>query len=169
MRALHDGDDLRNMYRMRPELLWKLSRAAYRRGWGSLAKALKALCFVLFRCVLPAEAEVSGSVSFLHRGMGVVIHPHVRISGPVTIAHGVTVGAGDARPDPSPRVTLEPNSFVGAGAVIMARRGRGVRIGRNAAVGANALVVDDVPDGVRVAAPAAVVVVKRPATPDRTS
>jgi serine O-acetyltransferase len=143
---------------MPPERIWAWSRRAYQRGWRRTAQALKAVNFLVYRCVLPPETEVTGSLTLLHHGLGVVVHPQVRIEDGVTISHGVTLGAAGPDGQSGSRVVLKRDCFIGAGAIVLARSGRTVVVGERAAVGAGAVVVDDVASRTRVASPKAVVV-----------
>jgi len=136
--------------------VWGLSRAAHRRGWRRLSRLLKGVNFVLFHCVLPGEVDVRGQVVLLHRGLGVVVHPDVRLEGQVVIAHNVTLGVADYdRSLPAPRLVVEDGVFIGAGAVVLVRTGQHLRVGRSAVIGAGAVVVGDVRAGQRVAGPKA--------------
>ena len=122
---------------------------------------VKAVNFLAFRCVLPPEAEVGRRVVLYHRGMGVVVHPMSRVGDDVSIAHHVTIGVAGPQTGPNPRVVIDDGVMIGVGAVVLATRGNALRVGKRAAIGANAVVVGDVPDGARVAAPAATPVVVR--------
>jgi serine O-acetyltransferase len=148
------------------ERLWAASRWLSRRGHRRAANGLKALNFLVFGSVLPPDVEVRGEVHLLHHGLGVVINENVVFEGDASIAHHVTIGAGGVVSMKGRRVFIEHNVFIGAGAIVMARQGRTLRVGESAAIGAGAVVVDDVPPGARVAGPKAVIVSRLEAAVD---
>ncbi|QTE29640.1 LbetaH domain-containing protein [Pengzhenrongella sicca] len=132
---------------MTPEKLWWWSVRLHRRGLTPLARVLKELNFHLFHAVLPYECDIQPDVTLWHRGVGTVIHPNTRIGRRVTIAHGVTISAG-ARQLGSPlAVFLGDDVLVGAGALILPKRGHALHVGAGAKIGAHAVVASDVPPG----------------------
>jgi serine O-acetyltransferase len=134
------------------EQWWYRSARLWRGGHEWTARAWKGATFLVFHAVLPYEAKVGRGVRLYHRGLGVVVHPSTAIGDRVTLAHGVTVGvAGDG----TGSVWIGDDVHVGAGAVLLSRGdGRVLRIGAGASIGAAVLVLDDVPPGARVVAPA---------------
>ena len=50
-----------------------------------VAKLLKLVNYLVFKCLLPYEAELAGEVDMRHWALGVVVHPQVRIGKNVTI------------------------------------------------------------------------------------
>jgi len=109
-------------------------------------KLLKGLNFVLFRCILPYEAGLDGDVQLDHYALGVVIHPNVRIGRNVRIYHQVTL-ASETWIGSEHLIIIGDDVLLGAGAKIIARGDRTLRIGNGASVGANAVVTGDVADG----------------------
>lgn len=146
---------------MDPGRIWHLSSRLHRRGWRRLARLLKLVNLVLYRCFLPPEAEVARGVVLYHRGLGVVVHQMVRVGEGVNIGHHVTIGVAGEQHGPFPRVVVEDGAMIGVGAVLLATPGRMLTIGTKAAVGANAVVTHDVAPGERVAGPRAQPTVKR--------
>lgn len=133
---------------LRPGTLWLRSARAYEAGNVRLAKAIKFLVYLAFRCVLPYEVKLVAPVDLLHRGLGIVCHPRVQIGDDVSISHGVTIGAaGREMPPDVTRVTIGDGVFIGAAAVVLAPGGRSITIGPGARIGAHALVNFDVPPG----------------------
>jgi serine acetyltransferase len=126
------------------EQLWSASRSCHRRGWGRVARLLKAINFLLHHCLLPAEAEVGEGVCLDHYGLGVVIHPQVSIGDRVRIYHGVTI-AGETWIGSPVRVRIGSDVGLGVGCKIIPRAGQGLTIGEGAVIGVNAVVTKDVP------------------------
>ena len=120
----------------------------HRRGLRRPAKAVKALNFLLYKCLLPPEpeAEVGVGLYLPHYALAVVVHPNVTIGRRVTIYHHVTI-AGETWIGSPHRVVIEDDVVIGVGAVILPRVNCGLRIGRGARVGAGAVVTGDVAAG----------------------
>ncbi|MBP1232520.1 serine acetyltransferase [Arthrobacter sp. PvP102] len=135
---------------MNPATLWKLSSRAYYRGRIFRAKVLKLANYLIFRCILPYECELSGHITLWHRGLGTVVHPSIRIGHRVQIAHGVTIaGSGQGKS------VIGDDVIIAAGAIIIPKAGKPYEIGNGAVIGAGAVVVGDVlPNSVMVGNPA---------------
>jgi serine O-acetyltransferase len=142
---------------MSPERLWRLSAFLWRKGLKRLALTVKKLNSAIYHNSLPPNVEFSPDIHFGHHGFGTVIHSNVVIGRGVRIGHNVTI-AVRAATGVGPMIVIEDEAGIGAGAIIIAPRGRSIRIGRGARVGAGALVVADVPDGATaVSAPSRVI------------
>lgn len=76
-----------------PARLWYRSTRLQRRGWRRTAALLKGINFILYKCLLPVEADVSPDVILEHFALGTVIHPNVTIGRRVRIFHHVTLAA----------------------------------------------------------------------------
>ncbi|HLH78926.1 MAG TPA: serine acetyltransferase [Chthonomonas sp.] len=111
-----------------------------------MARLLKALNFFLYKAVLPYEAEIAPDIEFCHYGLGVVIHPNVKIGRRVKIYHEVTWAATTWIGSPH-YIEIGDDVMIGAGAKIIAKPDCGLRIGNGARIGANAVVTKDVADG----------------------
>ncbi|CEK15935.1 serine acetyltransferase [Chthonomonas calidirosea] len=111
-----------------------------------MARLLKALNFLLYKAVLPYEAEISPDIELCHYGIGVVIHPNVKIGRRVKIFHEVTLAMSTWIGSPY-YIEIGDDVMIGAGAKIIAKPDRGLRIGNGAQIGANAVVTQDVADG----------------------
>lgn len=72
---------------MNPATLWWWSCRAYRRRLTVVARLLKALNFVLFKAILPYEADIQRDIHLDHYALGVVMHPNVSIGHRVRIYH----------------------------------------------------------------------------------
>jgi serine O-acetyltransferase len=116
---------------------------AYQRRLFLVAKFLKLLNYLLFKCLLPFEAELQGEVDLRHWALGVVIHPQVRIGNNVVIFHHVTL-AGETWIGSPHRIIVEDDVLIGAGAVVIGSNSRNLRIGKGAKIGAGAVVARDV-------------------------
>lgn len=111
---------------------------------------MKGLNYLLHGAVLPPEAEVGARVTLGHYGMGIVVHPNVRIGNDVVIWHGVTL-AVSAPPGSAHRIDVRDGVTIGAGAVVISRFESSLTIGEHSVIGANAVVTHDVPERVVVA------------------
>jgi serine O-acetyltransferase len=136
--------------RLGPQRLWLLSCKLHRRGWTPLARLVKGANYFFFRAILPYEADVADDVQLGHLALGTVIHPHVTIGRRVHLWQGVTLASDAPISDPSSRIVVKDGVEIGAGAVIVNKRGRNLTIGENARVGANAVVTKDVAANVTV-------------------
>jgi serine O-acetyltransferase len=132
-----------------PERLWLLSIGLHQRGHGRLGFWVKQLNTLLYRNSLPPGARVSPDVHLGHNSFGIMINPMVQIGSGVKIWHNVTITTR-SRPGSGARVVIEDGVMIGAGAVVVAPRGHGLRIGRGARIGAGVVVTGDVPAGATV-------------------
>jgi serine acetyltransferase len=67
---------------VKPSLLWWLSCKAYQRKLVFVARLLKAINFLVFHAILPYQAEIEKDIKLEHYGLGVVVHPNVKIGEP---------------------------------------------------------------------------------------
>lgn len=116
-----------------------------------VAKFLKLANYVLFRCLLPYEAELAGEVDMRHWALGVVVHPQVSIGKNVTIFHQTALAA-ETWMGSSHRIIIEDDVLIGVGAIVLGNNMSSLRIGRGARIGAGAVVVRDVEPGQTVVA-----------------
>ena len=145
----------------RPATLWRTSRRLHQRGWRRSARAVKLLNFMLYKCLLPAEAEVGENLRLEHYAIGVVMHPNVVIGSNVCIFHQVTLAATTWRGSEY-KIVIEDDVMIGTGAVILGRGDQTLRIGKGAKVGAGAVVTGDVAAGdTVVGVPARSITIKR--------
>ncbi len=131
---------------MNPATLWWWSCRAYRRRLTVVARLLKALNFVLFKAILPYEADIQKDIHLDHYGLGIVMHPNVRIGHRVRIYHQVTL-ATESWVGSEHRIVIGDDVVIGAGAIVIARPNAGLSIGDGARVGAGAVVTRDVAPG----------------------
>ena len=134
---------------MSPVTLWWWSGWAYRRRLLPLAKLLKTMNFVVFKAILPFQAEIQRDLILEHYGLAVVVHPNVVIGHNVRIFHQVTLAA-ETWIGSEHKIIIEDDVVIGAGACVIARPDQGLRIGRGAKVGAGAVVTADVAPGLTV-------------------
>jgi len=131
---------------LRPLTIWQLSRRAHRRGFTRTARALKAINFLVFKAILPPQAEIEDDLRLAHYALGVVVHPNVTIGKRVKIYHHVTLAA-EVRIGSPCRIHIGDDVLIGAGATIIGPGDRSLYIGDGAVVGAGAVVTSDVGPG----------------------
>lgn len=127
-----------------PEALWSWSRTLQHRGWKRLARLVKALNYILHKCLLPSEAEVGEGIVLEHYATGVVIHPQVRIGKRCRIYHHVTLAAETWIGSPH-FITLEDDVTIGAHSIVVARSNTSLTIGRNSFLGAGSVLTKNIP------------------------
>ena len=156
---------LTKLWLISPERLWLLSIALQRRGWSLPAFAVKQLNTILYHNSLAPGARVGADIELGHYSHGVVVNRNVEIGRGVKIWHNVTLTAG--RPErregkrssgPRSRIVVEDGVKIGTNAVVIAPRGKTLRIGRGARIGAGAIVTGDVPAGATALSPPARIV-----------
>jgi serine O-acetyltransferase len=128
---------------LKPAIIWFWSCRAYQKQFILVAKLLKLLNYILFKCLLPYEAELQGEVDLRHWALGVVVHPQVRIGTNVVIFHHVTL-AGETWIGSPHRIIVEDNVSIGVGAILIGNNSGDLRIGKGATIGAGAVVTRDV-------------------------
>lgn len=131
---------------MNPAALWWWSCLAYQRRLTVVARLLKVLNFVLFKAILPYEADIQKDIHLDHYGLGIVMHPNVSIGHRVRIYHQVTL-ATESWVGSEHRIVIGDDVVIGAGAIVIARPNTGLSIGDGARVGAGAVVTRDVAPG----------------------
>ncbi len=150
---------IRRIWVLSPERLWLSSIALDRRGHWVLAFALKQINGLIYKNSLAPGATVSPDIHLGHNSIGIVINRNVEIGSHVTIWHNVTLAAGrperrerpvsareaEERESSRARIIVEDHVKIGTGAVVIAPRGRTVRIGRAARIGPGTVVTQDVP------------------------
>jgi serine O-acetyltransferase len=129
-----------------PSLLWWLSCQAYQKKIFFVARLLKAINFLVFHAIFPYEAEIEKDIQLGHHGLGIVVHPNVKIGHNVTIYHHVTL-ATETWVGSEHKIVIGNNVMIGAGAVILGRGNQSLTIGDDAKIGANAVVTGDVLPG----------------------
>jgi len=131
---------------MNPVKIWWLSCRAYKKRMPIVAKLLKTLNFVIFKAILPYQAEIERDVVLEHYGLATVIHPNVRIGHRVRIFHHVTLAA-ETYLGSEFKISVEDDVVIGAGAIVVARPNTNLTIGKGARIGAGAVVTRDVAAG----------------------
>lgn len=126
-----------------PSRLWFLSTKWHRNGRRRLARLVKAYNYLVFRAILPPEANLKEPVRLGHFGLNVVIHPNVTFGRRIHLWHGVTISASDS-PGAAARVTLGDDITIGAGAAVVSREQESLDICSGVAIGANAVVTRDI-------------------------
>ncbi|HRJ70799.1 MAG TPA: DapH/DapD/GlmU-related protein [Terrimicrobiaceae bacterium] len=128
-----------------PEALWALSCRLHQNGWCRLARLIKALNWMMHKCLLPCEAIVGRNLLLEHYALGVVIHPQTIIGDDCRIFHQVTLAA-ESPIGSEHRIRIGKGVLIGAHAVIVARKNASLRIGDHSIIGAGSVVVGDIPE-----------------------
>jgi serine O-acetyltransferase len=126
-----------------PSFLWWLSCQAYKQRLYFVVRSLKTINFLVFHAVLPYQAEIEKDIKLEHYGLGVVIHPNVKIGHGVKIYHHVTLAA-ETWVGSEHNIVIGNNVMIGVGAVVIGRGNQSLTIGDDAKIGANAVVTRDV-------------------------
>ncbi len=156
---------LQRVWVFSPERLWLLSIALHRRRRRRLAFLVKQLNTVLYHNSLSPQARVSSDIALGHYSHGIVVNGGVEIGRRVKIWHNVTLTGRAARSSGAKatgraEILVEDGVKIGTNAVVIAKRGERLTIGRNARIGAGAIVTHDVPDGATVVSPSAKVILR---------
>lgn len=131
---------------MTVSFLWWLSCRAYQLKIPLIPRLLKTINFLFFHAILPYQAEIERDIDLKHYGLGIVIHPNVKIGHRVQIFHHVTLAAETWVGSPY-KIQIGDDVFIGAGAAVVGRKDRTLTIGDRAVIGANAVVTHDVGEG----------------------
>ncbi len=127
----------------KPELLWALSRSLHGKH-PRLARAVKALNWFIYKCLLPAEAIVGQNIILEHYALGIVLHPQVTIGDDCRIYHHVTLAA-ESCIGSGHRVILGDRVTIGAHSIVIARSNSTLRIGDGSVLGAGSVLTRDIP------------------------
>lgn len=92
----------------------------------------------LFHCYIPHTVEAGEGLELAYWGIGIVIHPKVKIGKNVFIGQQVTIGGRGGNPN-LPRIG--DNVLIATGAKVLGD----IEIGSGSVVGANAVVIHSVP------------------------
>lgn len=115
-----------------------------RRSRSALVRRAALEALAVYGMDWPASVEIGSGLVLQHRALNSIVHPFVRIGDDVMIYQGVTLG--DATPwvdrpdDHRPRVIVEDDVVLCAGAVVVGSPGSPTVLGRGTVVGANAVV-----------------------------
>ena len=126
-----------------PGKIWWLSCQAYKKRLIVVAKLLKLLNFVLFKAILPYQAEIQKDIRLEHYGLGIVVHPNVTIGHRVRIFHHVTL-AVQSPVSSQDRLVIGDDCLIGAGAIVITKLFSGMTLGQGVQVGAGAVVTQSV-------------------------
>jgi serine O-acetyltransferase len=129
-----------------PARLWALSRSLHRHSLRFPARVVKTWNYMLHKCLLPAEAEVGEDLRLPHYGMGVVIHPQVKIGDRCRIYHHVTLAA-ESVIGSEHFIILGNDVTIGAHSIVVARSNTSLTIGDGAILGAGSVLTKSIPAG----------------------
>ena len=121
-----------------PVSFYRAARWFHLRRVPLLPRLLGRLCVLIFHCYIPYTVEIGEGFEVGYWGLGIVIHPRVKIGRNVFVSNGVTIGGRNERPE-VPKI--DDDVFIATGAKILGN----LTIGRGSVVGANAVVIRDVP------------------------
>lgn len=128
---------------MNVSFLWWLSCKAYQLKIPLIPRLIKIINFLVFHAILPYQAEIERDIDLKHYGLGIVIHPNVKIGHRVQIYHNVTLAAETWVGSPY-KIEIGDDVFIGAGAAIVGRKDQTLIIADRAVIRANAVVTHDV-------------------------
>lgn len=110
----------------------------HKRNKHLISKILYTINRIVFSNDIPPSVEFGTNLKLPHYGLGITIHPKVKIGDNVTIYQNVTIGCRNQQGPPR----IGNNVLIGAGACILGK----IKIGNNVQIGANAVVIKDVED-----------------------
>ncbi len=144
--------------------LHSLARFCYLHRIPFLPRMIKAVMYVTFNCILPAEVSVGARTRFHHHGWCVLVHESVAFGSDCNIYNQVVIGGGHDGPDGPPiRIIIQDNVNISTGAKILCKSGT-LTIGSGSTIAANAVVLADVPpNSIAVGMPARCIPKKRAA------
>jgi serine O-acetyltransferase len=110
-----------------------------------IPKLIKAIIFVFFNCLLPAECSIGPRTRLHHHGWCIGFHESVEVGSDCNIYNQVEIGGGYDGPDGPPiRIIIGDRVNVSTGAKVCCKSGT-LTIGHGSTIAANAVVVSDVP------------------------
>jgi serine O-acetyltransferase len=131
---------------MNASFLWWLSCKTYQLKIPLIPRLIKTINFLFFHAILPYQAEIERDIDLKHNGLGIVIHPNVKIGHRVQIYHNVTLAAETWVGSPY-KIQIGDDVFIGAGAAVVGRKDQTLIIGNRAVIGANSAVTKNVREG----------------------
>ncbi len=123
---------------LNPLTYYRLARWCHAHRIPFLPRLIQRLSVLVFHCYIPYTVEIGDGFELGYWGLGVVIHPNVKIGRNVFVAQCVTIGGRSQAPGVP---TIEDNVFIAAGAKILGD----IVVGEGSVVGANAVVIRSVP------------------------
>jgi len=125
--------------------LHKIARWCHLHHVPLLPRIVKAGTHIVFGCVIPPECSIGEGTRLWHHGLGIILHPDVKIGRNCNIYNYVAVAGGhDGPAGPPIRIVVGDNVNIGNGAKILCKSGL-LSIGDGSTIGANAVVLSDVP------------------------
>lgn len=124
--------------------LYRASRWAYLHKIPILPKFFHDLNYLLFKCHIPAEAQIGKGTIFGYGGMGCVVHQTCIIGENCIIGYGTTLGS--KRKDSGGPI-IGNSVYISTGAKLLGR----ITVGDGAVIGANAVCTHDIPERTAVA------------------
>jgi serine O-acetyltransferase len=122
-----------------PVQTYRPARWLYLRHVPVVPRMLDRLGLIVFRCIIPHQAEIGPGFAVGYSGFGIVVHRGVRLGCDVFLAHDVTLGDRGA-PGRDGVPTID-DVYIAAGARVLGD----VVVGTGSVVGANAVVARSAP------------------------
>jgi serine O-acetyltransferase len=126
-------------------LLHSIARWSYLHHIPVVPRFIKAVMYVVFNCILPAECSIGRGTRFHHHGFCIVVHPNVEFGRDCNVYNQVQIAGGYDGPDGPPiHIVIGDGVNICTGAKILCKSGT-LTIGEGSTIGANAVVLSDVP------------------------
>ena len=110
-----------------------------------IPRLMKAIIYVFFNSLLPAECSIGAGTRLHHHGWCIGLHESVEVGRDCNIYNQVEIGGGHDGPDGPPiRIIIGDRVNVSTGAKVCCKSGT-LTIGTGSTIGANAVVMSDVP------------------------
>jgi serine O-acetyltransferase len=125
--------------------LHSIARWCYLHRIPLIPRLIKAVMYVVFNCILPAEAYVGPRTRFHHHGWCVLVHEDVEFGSDCHIYNQIVIGgASVGNIGPPIRIIIGDEVVISTGAKILCKSGT-LTIGSGSTIAANAVVLGDVP------------------------
>lgn len=125
---------------LNPVTYYRLARWLHLRGIPVLPRVIERLSVLVFHCYVPYTVEIGKGFAVGYWGLGIVIHPQVKMGRNVFVSHCVTIGGrgGGGR---SGAPTIGNDVYIASGAKVLGD----IAVGDGSVIGANAVVINSVP------------------------
>lgn len=119
-------------------ITFDIAKGLYDKNIPFFPSVFKKITRLIYSCEIPYTADIDPSVTFPHKGLGVVIGHDTVIGANTKVLQNVTIGGrSNIRANP----IIGKNVLIGANACILGP----ITVGDNAQIGAHSVVLHDVP------------------------